>query len=112
MVNSALSGMGAWLVQRISAVYMAIYMPLYGGLSWTLVEGYAGWQAFNAHPVIVLGNVLVFAAVLLHSWVGVRDIILDYIRPTALRIALLGLLAVSLGVMALWILRIYLVLTT
>lgn len=112
MLISRLSGMGAWLVQRISAIYMALYLPLYGGLSWSLAEGYSGWRAFNAHPAIVLGNILLFAAVLLHSWVGVRDIIVDYVKPTALRIALLALVATSLGVMGLWLLRIYLVLTT
>lgn len=103
--------MGAWLVQRISAVYMAIYLPVYVFAAWIAVEGYPGWFAFNAHPAIVLGNLLLFAAVLLHGWVGVRDIIIDYVKPTALRITLLTLLAVSLGVMALWVLRIYVVLT-
>jgi succinate dehydrogenase / fumarate reductase membrane anchor subunit len=111
MVISRLSGMGAWLIQRISAIYMAVYLPLYGALSWNLAEGYSGWHALNAHPAIVVGNVLLFAAVLLHSWVGVRDIIVDYIKPTGLRVALLALVAASLGVMALWLLRIFLVLT-
>ena len=104
--------MGAWLAQRISAVYMALYLPVYVGLSWAVADGYAGWHDLNAHPLIVVGNLLLFAAVLLHAWVGVRDVIVDYIKPTGLRVTLLVLVAASLGIMGLWILRIYLELTT
>ena len=102
--------MGAWLTQRVSAVYMAVYLPLYVVLAAAGVDGYSEWLALNSHPVIAVANVLFFGAVLLHGWVGVRDVIVDYIKPTGLRVALLVLLGGVLSVMGLWVLRIYMAL--
>jgi len=110
-MSSRLSGLGAWLIQRVSAVYMALYLPLYTALAWIFVDGYEEWFSFNAHPAVAIGNVLVVTSILLHSWVGIRDVIVDYIKPTGLRIASLVLLGAGIGVMGLWTIRIYMVLT-
>ena len=31
---------------------------------------------------------LFFAALLYHAWVGMRDILMDYVKPTGIRLAL------------------------
>ncbi len=49
---------------------------------------------------------LFFAALLLHTWVGMRDVILDCVRPLAARSALLAVLAVSQTAIGVWILTI------
>ena len=41
-------------------------------------------------------------AVLVHAWVGIRDVVLDYVHPFALRMAVLGSAAVGLAVLAAW----------
>ena len=46
------------------------------------------------------------AALLAHAWVGLRDVILDYVRPAALRLSLLGLLALALATLGVWFIRI------
>ena len=38
-------------------------------------------------------NQVTTSSVFYHAWVGVRDIVLDYIQPTALRLPLLALIA-------------------
>jgi succinate dehydrogenase / fumarate reductase membrane anchor subunit len=42
------------------------------------------------------------AAVLGHAWVGLRDVVLDYVRPLALRFAVLALAATGLALLGLW----------
>jgi succinate dehydrogenase / fumarate reductase membrane anchor subunit len=44
-------------------------------------------------------------ALVAHAWVGMRDVILDYIKPVGLRLALLSLTAVLLAGSSLWALR-------
>ena len=39
---------------------------------------------------------LLAAAVLLHAWVGVRDVVLDYLHPLGLRLAVLVATAAAL----------------
>ena len=44
-----------------------------------------------------------FAALLLHMWVGLRDVLLDYAKPAGLRHLLLGGVAGSLFGNAVWV---------
>ena len=41
-----------------------------------------------------------------HAWVGIRDVILDYVRRPLLRLTLLALLWAWLLALAVWLLRI------
>ncbi len=49
---------------------------------------YAGWQALFARTAFRLATLLFALALLWHAWIGMRDIWMDYIKPTALRLAL------------------------
>jgi len=69
-------------------------------------SSYEGWHDFMSHPVINIGVGLFFVALLIHAWVGVRDVIVDYIHPWVLRFSLLVLLGMFLLGMGLWILHI------
>jgi succinate dehydrogenase / fumarate reductase membrane anchor subunit len=42
------------------------------------------------------------ASLILHSWVGMRDILMDYAKPTGLRLALEILVAVLLAAWLFW----------
>jgi succinate dehydrogenase / fumarate reductase membrane anchor subunit len=35
-----------------------------------------------------LGTLFFFAALLYHAWVGMRDIVMDYVKPVGVRLAL------------------------
>ncbi len=45
---------------------------------------------------------LFFLALLYHAWVGVRDIVMDYIKPTGLRLALQFLVGAALVFYLVW----------
>jgi succinate dehydrogenase / fumarate reductase membrane anchor subunit len=89
VVVGAHYGLRGWLVQRISALVMAVYtIVLVGALAAAQPAGYAAWKAFFGHGLMRLATLLFVASVLLHAWVGMRDILMDYIKPTGLRLAL------------------------
>ncbi len=100
---SGLSGLGAWLLQRLSAVYLLVFMVLLAGV-------YAGAEATGhgalthalGHPAVALAAALFVLSLLVHSWVGMRDVIIDYLRPAVIRLAALVLLATWLLVLGLW----------
>jgi succinate dehydrogenase / fumarate reductase membrane anchor subunit len=69
-------------------------------------DSYPEWRNWLGSPVIALAVSVFFLATLVHGWVGIRDVVLDYVHPFALRFSLLALIAVALLVAGLWVLRI------
>jgi len=82
-------GLTDWLVQRLSAVVMAVYT-----LMLLAIAGYEGgidyalWQALFANSAFRVATLVFGLAVFWHAWIGMRDIWMDYIKPTALRLTL------------------------
>jgi len=100
-----LTGLRGWLLQRISAVYLGLYLPLALLLLWVHPPtDFAHWRATLQHPWVYLTTLLFVLATLAHAWVGLRNILLDYVRPLALRLVLLGLLAAALIILGAWLL--------
>ena len=90
-------GQRAWVVQRVSALLLLVLI-VFGVLALPFASplDFAGWRAFAGG---VLGGPLIallFGALCAHAWVGLRDIVLDYIQPRGLRLAVLSLIAVVL----------------
>lgn len=107
MVISRAHGLRAWLLQRISAVYMMVYL-IYFLLSFAAGKphDFLAWQGFITAPVMVVATLLLFALLLGHAWVGMRDVFMDYLHGFALRFTVLSLLAVGLLALGLWVLRV------
>lgn len=99
------TGTGTWLVQRASAVVLALVLPLLllRFLAAPSLD-FAGWQALLAPLWLRLLMLLAAASLALHAWVGVRDILMDYVHATGLRLALylvaIGTLAASVAWLA------------
>lgn len=82
-------GLRGWLAQRISAVVMAVYtIVLVVALAAIRPADYATWKTLFGHGLMRVATLLFIASVLLHAWVGMRDILMDYVKPTGLRLAL------------------------
>jgi succinate dehydrogenase / fumarate reductase membrane anchor subunit len=78
-----------WLVQRVTAVVMTLYTVLilglllwYGGLDFT------AWKATFGNEAFRVASFAFMVALFWHSWVGVRNILMDYVKPVMLRLAL------------------------
>jgi len=98
------TGLAAWWVQRLSAVYMlAFVIFLLATFALDPVHDYAQWHAWVGRASIKVALLTFFAALLSHMWVGLRDVLLDYAKPRALQRLLLaavgcGLVAVAISV--------------
>mgnify|MGYP005865502667 CR=1 FL=1 len=100
-------GLRAWLLQRFTAAYIALYILIVGiWFLWQPLHSYAQWRAWLAAPLANLATALFIVTLLIHAWVGVRDMIMDYVRHTGLRVSLMALVAVVLGGCGLWSLRV------
>jgi len=98
-----LSGQKAFVVQRVTALLILGYLAAAAiwfafGPSIT----YAQWQAWNARPLTAVATMLLAVAVLAHAWVGVRDVVLDYVKPFALRLAVLASAGAALTGLGAW----------
>lgn len=92
------TGLRAWVVQRFSAVYLAgfVFYAL-AALALRTDEGHDAWRAWLAEPVHWIATLVFIVALLMHAWVGMRDVLLDYVRPLALRLLLLAVVGLVLG---------------
>jgi succinate dehydrogenase / fumarate reductase membrane anchor subunit len=106
-MRTTFTGLRAWLVQRVSAVYMLFFIVLF--LVHFVVDpphSYRAWHGWVMSSSVSIATVVFFAALLAHAWVGVRDVILDYVHPIAFRVGLLVLLGFGLTVLGVWVMRI------
>lgn len=98
-------GFRAWLWQRLTAIYIGLYL-LVMSISLLLTTDritYEQWHHWISQPYINVSLVLFFYAVLFHAWVGIRDIVIDYIKPVSLRLFVLTCIASGLFVMTIWV---------
>jgi len=101
------TGLLAWLVQRITAVYMLLFIVFL--LAHFLVDpphSYPAWHGWMMGSSVSIATVVFFAALLAHAWVGVRDVILDYVHAMVFRVGLLVLLGFGLTALGVWVMRI------
>ncbi|CAM4103255.1 succinate dehydrogenase, hydrophobic membrane anchor protein [Bordetella tumbae] len=94
LVVGAHYGVIDFIAQRITAVIMAVYtLVLIVGFLVMPSFSYENWKAlftFHAGP-IPAGQMLAslfFFALAWHAWIGVRDIWMDYVKPTGVRLLL------------------------
>lgn len=108
MSQQYLSGLAAWLVQRLSAVYMGLFLLSMAVILLATPQlDYAHWRGLFAHPLLAIATTMFFLALLLHAWVGMRDVILDYAgQSPPMRLLLLSLLGGWLIALGIWVIRI------
>ena len=82
-------GLRDWLSQRITAALMALFtlvvivqVLLPGPL------GYDRWAGIFSRQWMKALTFVVIVSLLVHVWVGMRDILMDYVKPVGMRLAL------------------------
>jgi len=88
LVVGAHYGLRDWLAQRVTAAIMAVYTLI---LAAVLLKGsltYGAWKDLFAQGWMRVATLLFAASLAWHAWVGVRDILMDYVKPDGLRFAL------------------------
>jgi succinate dehydrogenase / fumarate reductase, membrane anchor subunit len=89
LVVGARYGLRDWLAQRVTAVLMALFtlvvllqLLLPGEL------GYERWAGIFAAQWMKAFTFVVVVALAVHAWVGVRDILMDYVKPVGTRLVI------------------------
>ena len=80
-------GLKDWLAQRVTALVMLAYVVMFL-VVWPRPMSYTAWKALFAQGWMRFATFLVVASVLLHAWIGMRNVWMDYIKHAGLRLAL------------------------
>lgn len=103
VITGAHYGLKDWLVQRVTAIVMAIYsVLLIGTVLVCSPASYEEWRALFAPQWMRLASLLFFLSMFWHAWIGMRDILMDYIKPTAARLGLQVVVILLLVAYAAW----------
>lgn len=69
-------------------------------------HSYPGWHGWVMRRAVRISGALFFIAMLAHAWVGLRDVIADYVHQVALRVGLLAVCTLGLTAMGAWVVQI------
>lgn len=103
------SGIRDWLLQRVSAVVLAIYSIII--LSVVIIQknwAYEDWHAFFNLGWVKIFSFIALLSVLAHAWIGMWTVFTDYISCSVLRLCLQVLLVLLLlvlfvkGILIIW----------
>jgi succinate dehydrogenase membrane anchor subunit len=100
-------GLTDWLIQRLTAVVMIVYtLFLLAVVAWHGGIDHATWRALFAGGVFRLASFLFMVSLLYHAWIGVREILMDYVHPVGVRLSLQTLFIAMLVVYLGWTIQI------
>jgi succinate dehydrogenase / fumarate reductase membrane anchor subunit len=104
---SAHNGLRDWLVQRVSAVVMVMYTLLVIAilLSQSPLQ-YDEWKALFSHQWMRFASLLFLLSLFIHAWIGMHDILMDYVHATGIRLGLQAAVIVALVVYTAWSIQI------
>lgn len=106
IVSGAHYGLKDWLIQRVTAVVMALYTLFLIGFFLTQPHTFSAWQGLFHSEAVRLASLLFLFSVFLHAWVGMRDIFMDYVHPTLIRLTLHVMVILALVAYAAWAVQI------
>ena len=101
------NGLRDWLVQRVSAVVMVMYTLLVIAilLSQSPLQ-YAEWKTLFSQQWMRLASLLFLLSLFIHAWIGVHDILMDYVHATGIRLGLQVAVILALVVYTAWSIQI------
>jgi len=105
--GSAHTGLGEWLLQRLSGLYLAaysIYLALF--LNSAVLSDYSSWYMWISNGYVKTTLGLAFLSALVHAWIGIRSVFMDYLHAFWLRFFATSAVGAGLVVLLFWITQI------
>lgn len=103
IITGAHYGLRDWLAQRITAVVMVVFVLC---LTLTLLisppRDYEGWKAIFSNQWMRIASFLFLVSLFWHAWIGMRNILMDYVHATSIRLTLQVLVILSLLFYTVW----------
>jgi succinate dehydrogenase / fumarate reductase membrane anchor subunit len=107
VVTGARYGLRDWLAQRVTAVIMAVYSVI--AIAVVLSSkpiNYSVWRDLFSQGWMRVATLLFIVSLAWHAWVGMRDILMDYIKPAGLRLALEVMVLITISAYVGWTIQI------
>ncbi|MBI3223299.1 MAG: succinate dehydrogenase, hydrophobic membrane anchor protein [Nitrosomonadales bacterium] len=103
VVVGAHYGLRDWLIQRISAAVMAAYAVVMAAylLSQPYLD-YDLWTGLFASQLVRTFSLLFLLSLFYHAWIGVRDIVMDYVKHAGMRLMIHTLVVLALLLYTIW----------
>ncbi|MDO8988567.1 MAG: succinate dehydrogenase, hydrophobic membrane anchor protein [Sideroxyarcus sp.] len=103
IVTGAHYGLRDWLAQRFTAVVMAVYAVFI--VVYLLLQpsfGYDTWIGLFSGNIMRTFSLLFLLTLFYHAWIGVRDIVMDYVKPASIRLLIHVLVILALVLYVIW----------
>jgi succinate dehydrogenase / fumarate reductase membrane anchor subunit len=96
-------GLRDWLIQRITAVLMVLYcVAIVGYLLLQPHLDYNVWTGLFSSQTVRTFTLLFMLSLFYHAWVGIRNIVMDYVKPASVRFVVHILVILVLLLYAIW----------
>jgi succinate dehydrogenase / fumarate reductase membrane anchor subunit len=103
IVTGAHYGLRDWLVQRVTAVMMVLYtLSLVSYCLLQPVLDYNTWTLLFSSNVVRSLSLLFLLGVFYHAWIGLRNIVMDYVKPAFIRLLIYVLIILALLLYVIW----------
>lgn len=103
IVTGAHYGLRDWLAQRITAVVMAAYTLFF--TAYLLLQpaiNYDRWLALFTNNAVRSFTLLFLLCLFYHAWIGMRDIVMDYVKPAGVRLVIHVAVILALILYMIW----------
>jgi succinate dehydrogenase / fumarate reductase, membrane anchor subunit len=107
LVVGAHYGLRDWLSQRVTAVIMAAFtLAVVVQVLLPGPMGYDKWAGIFSHQWMKVLTFVTIVSLLVHVWVGMRDVLMDYVKAVGTRLVLQVLTIVWLVGCAGWAIQV------
>ncbi|OOR89477.1 succinate dehydrogenase, hydrophobic membrane anchor protein [Moraxella caviae] len=96
------SGSRDWILQRISAVVLAVYAVVMVGFFLVNDVTYDVWHGFMMSLPMKLFSLVAVLSLVFHAWVGMWTVLTDYVKSAGLRLVLQAAIIVAILVYLFW----------
>ena len=103
VTNLSRSGMSDWIIQRFTAVLLAVYVVVIASYFFCASEAsYETWKEFMSCLPLKIFTLLAVISIAAHAWIGLWTIATDYIKPLWIRAIYLIACGVATFVYVIW----------
>ncbi len=103
------NGLRDWLVQRVSAIILAVYtLFILGFIVWHQPLDYSTWHHLFSSNWMRVSSLLALLSLLAHTWIGIWTITTDYLKCACVRLVAQVIVMLALfgcliwGILILW----------
>ncbi len=102
------SGFQDWLIQRVSAVILALYTVfICSRILFNSTHNYAAWHDLFHSGWVKIATLLALLSLISHAWIGMWTITTDYLKPVWIRLVVQITIILALFIYFLWGIRIF-----